>query len=210
MLQSLFAIAVLHWAVLVIPGFNFILIGQLAASGSRKGAMSAVAGMTMATLVWACLAVAGVGVIFTSHPTLRFVAQIAGGFYLLHLAFKLWRAGSQLTASAPAVLGNMAAFRAGFATSALNPKIALFYGSVFATSLPANPAPALAAMAVLLVFANSVVWHSSLALVLSRPGVQRAYLRHNSLMNRVSGSLVGVYGAKLIASTIGEVRSRTV
>ncbi|RYG12563.1 MAG: hypothetical protein EON92_07950 [Burkholderiales bacterium] len=30
MLASLLAIAVLHWAVLLIPGFNFVLIGQLA------------------------------------------------------------------------------------------------------------------------------------------------------------------------------------
>jgi threonine efflux protein len=209
MLASLLAIALLHWAVLVIPGFNFILIGQLAAGGSRKAAMAAVVGMTMATLVWASLAVAGVGVVFTAHPSLRLAAQMAGGLYLLHLAFKLWRAGSPVTASAPPVFGSMAAFRAGFTTSVLNPKIALFYGSVFTTSLPPQPSAVLVVLAVLLVFANSVVWHASLALLLSRPSIQGAYLRHNQTLNRVSGALVGVYGAKLLASTVSEVRSRT-
>lgn len=209
MYTSLLAIAVLHWAVLIIPGFNFVLIGQLAAGGSRREAMSAVAGMTMATLVWASLAVAGVGVVFTAHPSLRLAAQGAGGLYLLHLAFKLWRAGAQVTASAPPVLGSVAAFRAGFTTSALNPKIALFYGSVFTTSLPANPSLVMIVLAVLLVFANSVVWHSSLALLLSHPAIQRAYLRHNAALNRISGALVGVYGARLIATTVNEVRSRT-
>ena len=209
MLPSLLAIAVLHWAVLIIPGFNFVLIGQLAAGGSRRQAMSAVAGMTMATLAWASLAVAGVGVVFTAHPSVRLIAQSAGGLYLLHLAYKLWRAGGEVTASAPPVLGSVAAFRAGFTTSALNPKIALFYGSVFATSLPADPSLILVVLAVLLVFANSVIWHSSLALLLSHPNVQRAYLRHNRALNRLSGVLVGVYGARLIAATVNEVRSRT-
>lgn len=29
MLASLLAIALLHWAVLLLPGFNFVLLGQL-------------------------------------------------------------------------------------------------------------------------------------------------------------------------------------
>jgi threonine efflux protein len=208
MLASLIAIAVLHWAVLVIPGFNFVLIGQLAAGGSRVAAMAAVAGMTSATLAWATLAVAGVGIVFTAHPTLRHVAQLAGGLYLLHLALKLWRSGRQATSAAAPVLGSAAAFRAGFTTSALNPKIALFYGSVFATALPENPSYLMVTLAVLLVFANSVVWHSSLALVLSRPTVQAAYLRHFQALNRFSGVLVGAYGGKLIVSAVSEFRSR--
>jgi threonine efflux protein len=210
MLAPLLAIAVLHWAVLVIPGFNFILIGQLAAGGSRNAAMSAVAGMTLATLVWATVAVAGVGVVFAAQPALRLAAQIAGGLYLLHLAYKLWRAGGPVAASSePNVFGSVAAFRAGFTTNVLNPKIALFYGSVFTTSLPANPPATLVVLAVLLVFMNSVVWHASLALLLSRPSIQRAYLRHNKALNRASGVLVGVYGARLLFATLGEIRSRS-
>lgn len=208
MLASLLAIAVLHWAVLLIPGFNFVLIGQLAAGGSRAAALSAVAGMTSATLVWGSLAVAGVGIVFTAHPLLRHAAQIAGGLYLLHLAVKLWRSGRPASGAAVSILGNSAAFRAGFLTSALNPKIALFYGSVFATALPPSPSFLLAALAVLLVFANSVVWHGSLAVLLSRPAVQKAYLRNVLALNRISGVLVGAYGARLLASTISELRSR--
>lgn len=139
MLQSLVTIALLHWAVLLVPGFNFVLIGQLAASGSRRGALAAVVGMTTATLIWAVLAVAGVGAVFSAHPMLRLVAQVGGGLYLLYLAVGLFRAGGAAAPAEQAVQGGLAAFRAGFVTSALNPKIALFYGSVFATALPAQP-----------------------------------------------------------------------
>lgn len=208
MLTSLLAIAVLHWAVLLIPGFNFVLIGQLAAGGSRRAAISAVAGLTTATFAWATLTVAGIGIVFTAHPYLRHIAQVAGGLYLLNLAFKLWRAGEQTSAPAAPVLGSMAAFRAGFMTSALNPKIALFYGSVFATALPQNPSLLLVVLAVALVYANSVIWHFSLAFLLSRPSIQDAYLRNYQTLNRVSGALVGLYGAKLIATAVTEFRSR--
>lgn len=208
MFSALISIAVLHWAVLVIPGFNFVLIGQLAAGGSRSAAMSAVAGMTSATLVWASLAVAGIGIVFTAHPALRVAAQVIGGSYLLHLAIKLWRAGRMADAAVAPVLGGVAAFRTGFMTSALNPKIALFYGSVFATALPAEPQFSLAALAVALVFANSLIWHASLALVLSRVGVRRAYMRHCQAFNRASAGLVGLFGARLVALSLAELRSR--
>jgi len=172
MLETLITIAVLHWAVLILPGFNFLLIGQLAAAGKRSTALAAVAGMTAGMLMWAILAVAGVGIVFTAHPAIRQLAQVAGGLYLLQLAFRLWRSGKAPDAAAAAVPTHAGALRVGFVTSALNPKIALFYGSVFATALPANPSAQLVAAAVALVYLNSVVWHCGLAVVLSQPGVQ--------------------------------------
>lgn len=213
MLATLLTIAVLHWAVLLLPGFNFVLIGQLAASGQRRAAWHAVGGMTTATLAWATLAVAGVGAVFAAHPLLRQGMQIAGGLYLLQLAWKLWRsggAGAQAPepGNATTTMGPAAAFRAGFMTSALNPKIALFYGSVFATALPVDPSPQLVGLAVAMVYANSVLWHNFLAAALSRPQIQRAYLRKYAPLNRVSAGLVGLLGVKLIVATLQEARVR--
>lgn len=208
MLTSLATIAVLHWAVLLIPGFNFVLIGQLAAGGSRRAAFAAVTGMTTATLIWATLAVAGVGAVFNAHPLLRQGVQLAGGLYLLHLAWGLFRAGGRTADAESRVLGSRAAFRAGFVTSALNPKIALFYGSVFATALPADPPAVLVLAAVALVYANSWVWHGGLALLLSRRGVQRAYLANFRALTRLSAGLVGLFAVRLLVTAVQEARSR--
>ena len=208
MISSLLTIALLHWAVLLVPGFNFILIGQLAAGGSRRSAIAAVIGMTTATFVWALLAVAGVGAVFVAIPTLRQVAQIVGGFYLLYLAYQLLRSGTLHATDQKAITNPKAAFRAGFVTSALNPKIALFYGSVFATALPANPSASNVIAAVLLVYANSWIWHGLLAFALSLSGVQQAYLRNYAMLTRISALLVGAFGFKLIFATMQEVRSR--
>ncbi|MDN3919548.1 LysE family translocator [Roseateles violae] len=208
MLATLATIAVLHWAVLLIPGFNFVLIGQLAAGGARPKALAAVGGMTLATLSWALLAVLGVGVVFTAQPALRQLAQLAGGLYLLQLAWKLWVSRKQPVAANERALSHAGAFRAGFFTSMLNPKIALFYGSVFATAMPAQPSLAMSAGAVALVFVNSVVWHSSLAYALSQPTVQRAYLRHFQRLNQLSAAIVGAFGARLLATTLQEWRAR--
>lgn len=208
MLPSLVAIALLHWAVLLIPGFNVVLIGQLAAGGNRTTALLAVLGMTTATLVWGSLAVLGVGAVFSSHPQVRFAAQIAGGLYLLYLAVKLWRSGAVTVEQASTTPSKAAAFRIGLLTSLLNPKIALFYGSVFATSLPPSPSLLHITSAVAVVYANSVIWHTSLAFLFSHRKVQQIYLRNFALLTKVSGAMVGAFGLRLLFATIQEVRSR--
>jgi threonine efflux protein len=208
MLASLVAIALLHWAVLLVPGFNVVLIGQLAAGGTRAAALLAVLGMTTATLVWGSLAVLGVGAVFSAHPQLRFAAQIAGGAYLLYLAVKLWRSGAATAEQAPITPSKFAAFRIGLFTSLLNPKIALFYGSVFATSLPPSPSLLHVVSAIAVVYANSVIWHASLAFLFSQPKVQQIYLRNFARLTKVSGAMVGAFGLRLLVATIQELRSR--
>ncbi len=208
MLASLIAIALLHWAVLLVPGFNVVLLAQLAGGQSRATALAAVAGMTTATFVWASLAVIGIGAVFSTQPMLRQAAQIAGGLYLLYLAFNLWRSGASVASVQQGTLSSSAAFRVGFMTSALNPKIALFYGSVFATALPPSPSWVHVASAVALVYFNSVVWHTSLAVAFSQKAVQRAYLRNFARLTKVSGAVVGAFGLRLIVGTLQELRAR--
>ncbi|MDP1565560.1 MAG: LysE family transporter [Polaromonas sp.] len=181
---------------------------QLAGSQSRATALAAVAGMTSATLVWALLAVVGVGIVFSTLPVLRQGAQIAGGLYLLYLACKLWRSGAAADSVPAQRLSRAAAFRVGFVTSALNPKIALFYGSVFATALPPSPSWLHVASAVAVVYINSIIWHTSVVMAFSQKAVQQAYLRNFARLTRVSGAVVGAFGLKLIVGMLQELRAR--
>jgi threonine efflux protein len=151
----------------------------------------------------------GIGVVFSTHPALRQTAQIAGGLYLLYLALNLWRAGASVVSKPQGELSNFAAFRVGFMTSALNPKIALFYGSVFATSLPQSPSWLHVVSAVAVVYFNSIVWHTSLAVALSQKSVQRAYLCNFARLTKASSVIVGGFGLRLILGTIQELRART-
>jgi threonine efflux protein len=91
MLTTFLTIAILHWVALVTPGVNFVLILQLAAGSPRSVSLSAAAGITTVTFLWALLAILGMGAAFSAHPALRQALQIAGGAYLCYVAWKLWR-----------------------------------------------------------------------------------------------------------------------
>jgi threonine efflux protein len=200
MLSVLFTIFLLHWAVLLTPGANFLLVGQLAASGRRSTACAAAFGVTTVTITWATLAILGIGLIFSARPLIRQVFQVIGGAYLGYLGLKLWQSQGAGSASIELNLGKWAAFRLGFFSNMLNPKTALFFCSVFGAALPANPGTLMATSAVALVYLNAVVWHLFLALAFSHPQIQAGYNRYRSPFNKVSGVLMGGFGLKLLLS----------
>lgn len=208
MLSTYLTIALLHWVVLVTPGVNFVLIAQLSAGSSRSASMAAVAGITTVTALWATLAVLGLGAVFSAHPALRQVFQVAGGLYLCLVAWKLWRSPAAMAEVHAVTTGRAAAFRTGFITNVFNPKTALFFGSVFATALPAAPGAAMLAGAVALVWCNAVVWHLFLALAFSQGRIQAAYQRGRAAFNRGASALVGAFGLRLLTLTLQEWRTR--
>jgi threonine efflux protein len=208
MLTYLIAIAVLHWVVLVTPGANVLVISQLAASGQRRAACFAALGVTVVAVIWAVFAVLGVHAVFSAHPLLRALLQLAGGLYLCYFAVRLWRSRVSAQQVSQSGLAPFKAFRIGFLTNILNPKSALFFGSVFATALPAEPSAMLLVTSVAVVFVNALVWHLFLALAFSQPKVQAVYARQRRVMNRVASLLVGAFGVRLILSTFAEARAR--
>ena len=206
MLPTLLAIALLHWVVLVTPGANVLVVTHLAAGGQRRAACCAAVGVTTVAVIWSALAMMGIGAVFAAHPYLRIAVQVAGGLYLLHVAVRLW---SSQGGGAPAVAGRLsplAAFRLGFFTNILNPKSALFFGSVFATALPPQPSAALLMAAVGVVLANALAWHLLLAFAFATAPVQAAYARQRTVLNRVASLLVGAFGLRLLAATGQELR----
>ena len=208
MLTTLLAVALLHWVVLITPGANVLVASQLAAAGHRRAACFAAAGVTAVALVWSLLAVLGVNAVFAAHPRLRLALQFAGGLYLCYVAFRLCKSSSGSGSGYSRPLDALAAFRVGFLTNVMNPKSALFFGSVFATALPPQPSTVLLCLVIALVFTNALCWHLFLAFAFSHEWVQAAYARHRSRLSRVAGALVGAFGLRLLVSTVTEARAR--
>lgn len=206
MLATLLTIWLLHVAALLSPGANVLLVSQLAASDRGKSALFAAFGVTLGALLWATFAVLGVHAVFGAFPGLRFGLQVLGGAYLLYVATRLWRStGPELGKPAPAI-SRSTAFRLGFLTNITNPKSALFFGSVFAASFPAEPGVALQISAVAIIVVNALCWHTLLAYLFSRPRVRAGYARSRNTANRVASALLGVLGLGLLVSTFREAR----
>lgn len=201
MIESLVAIAFLHWLILLTPGPNVLLISALAAAGETRSAVYASIGVTAVAGIWAGFAAAGVHTIFAAHPLLRTVIQSAGAIYLIYMAIRLWNSNPAVSKSEPEIRGCWSAFRLGFVTNLGNPKSALFFASVFATSLPEQHGKLLPLLAIIVVLSNALAWHLLLAALFSRPLVRKLYKAKAKLLNQIAGILVGVFALRLVVDT---------
>lgn len=209
MLSVLATVWLLHMTALVTPGANVLLVSHLSASGGFRSAAAATLGVTAGAAVWAAAAVLGVGAVFAALPAARLLLQVVGALYLLHVGLGLWRSGGARSAAAggPAAAMSFAkAFRLGVLTNLTNPKVALFFVSVFSASLPAHPSALLLCAAVALVVLNALWWHLLLAYLFSRKAVQVGYGRYRTLFSRLAGAILGTFGLGLLLASIREVR----
>lgn len=207
MIESLFTIFLLHWVMLLTPGPNVLLVSALAAAGDVRAAIFAGLGITTVAGIWASLAAVGVHAVFAAHPQLRVGLQVAGALYLLYVSAQLWRSGTRPQGRGGGPATRIAAWRLGFMTNIGNPKSALFFGSAFAATLPAQPGASLAMLAIALVVANALAWHLALALVLSRAPVRKLYAAHGRFVARTAAILVGSFALRLIADAWQPIRS---
>jgi len=184
------------------PGPSFVLVARLAVAASRRDALAAALGMGVGGVTFASLALVGLTALLAQLGALYFVLKLAGGAYLVFLAWRIWRAAPLPLSSAmgarPGARGLRAAFLLGLATQLSNPKTALVYASVFAALLPARPPLWMLAALPPLVFALEAGWYATVALSLSAAGPRAAYLRAKTLIDRVAGAVLGVLGARLM------------
>ncbi len=212
MLTSLASLALLYLAALIIPGPNLLLLTYTAAAASRRAALGVALGIATGTLLWVAIAVFGVQKIFDAAPMLQTSLRVAGGIYLLYLAYgllrSLWvdrkgvgRAADEVVQAdveSEASSRQSTFFRRGLLTNLTNPKSFAFWTSVAVVSLDPNALLSTRLLAVLMVATMALVWHVALAFVFSTPPAQRAYLRAKPILSLVTGVVMGAFGTRLL------------
>ena len=190
----------IHLAAVASPGPSFVVVSRAAVGGSTARGVAVAAGLALGALAWAAAALFGLSVLFAVVPVVYLVMKLAGAAFLIFLAWQLWRrAAEPLEPPAPGVgVPRAGALRLGVWTQLANPKVAVFFGSVFAAVLPPDPSPAMTAAVLAIVCLDEFAWYSLVALALSRPAVRRRYLAAKAAIDRVTGAVLGALGVRLL------------
>jgi threonine/homoserine/homoserine lactone efflux protein len=107
------------------PGADMMFTIASGMSGGPRAGAAAAAGISTGVLAHVALAAAGLAVLLLAYPAAYDAIRYLGAAYLAFLAVQSWRAGSQLRQGRGAT-ALWRAFRRGFLTNILNPKVALF------------------------------------------------------------------------------------
>lgn len=187
------------------PGPAFFVVSRTAAGRSRRAGLATGVGVSAATVVWAFAAIHGLAFLMAQAAWLFRAMQLAGGAYLVYLGWQAFRHAPDALPTvdlATGPIGAMAAFRRGFAVNITNPKVMVFFGSVFASVYaPAQQEWINLAVVGIIAF-DEVCWYSIVALAFSTRPAQAAYGRAKRWIDRAFGTFLALFGARLLATTV--------
>lgn len=200
--STLMSVALIWGIAAATPGPNFVVTVQTTATYSRRHGFMAVAGIATGTLIWGMAGFFGVSTLFAVAPWLYAALKLAGGMYLIYLGVRLVMASFRpVSQSTPMRVGpspdGWLAWRQGLLTNLSNPKTAAFVTSLFATTMPAEPAIPLGLMSVGVMTTISLAWYSSVACLFASPLMTGVYARTAKAIDRMAGGLFILFGAKL-------------
>ena len=181
------------------PGVDTALVLRSAATGGPKRGMVTAAGICLGMLVWGFAAASGLSLLLAASRTGFLLLKFCGAAYLLWLGINMWRHKPRPVATAPdAAPGSRAAFRRGFASNMLNPKVGVFYITFLPQFIPAHVSvPAFSMLLTAINLGLEIIWFAALIAltvplgrILARPAVKRA-------MDRVTGATLIGFGLRL-------------
>ncbi len=180
------------------PGVDTAMVLRSAATGGPKRGIAAAAGICLGLLVWGFGAASGLSLLLAASRTGFMILKFCGAAYLLWLGANMWRHKPKAVVVENEAAGTLAAFRRGFTSNMLNPKVGVFYITFLPQFIPAHVSvPAFSMLLTSINLGLDVIWFAALialtvplARTLARPAVKRA-------MDRVTGATLIGFGLRL-------------
>ncbi|HZH43997.1 MAG TPA: LysE family transporter [Lysobacter sp.] len=187
------------------PGPSNLTIMAAAMHDGRRAALALAAGVVTGSLFWGLLAACGLSAVLAAYSGALVAMKIAGGCYLLWLAWRSLRSAMTPTATTTpsAAAGSTTlrhCFMRGFALHITNPKAIFAWLSIVSLALPAGAsAPhALAIVAGCIVI--GVFVFGGYALLFSAPLARRVYLRIRRWLDAALAAVFATAGLKMLLS----------
>lgn len=192
----------LHLVAAASPGPAILMSARLAVSeGFRTGLWLAV-GIALGAVFWAVAALTGLALLFSLAPALFWGFKLAGGLFLIWIAFNMWRHAAVPLAEETSALPRSAlsALWLGLATQFANPKAAVFFGAVFVGTVPPGTALPWICALLAMVFVNEAACNLFIARLFSFGRSRRAYARLKTVIDRAFGGMLALIGLKIAAT----------
>lgn len=189
------------------PGPSFVLVSRIAISRSRLDGLAAALGMGIGGVAFSILALAGLTALLSQLEWLYLVLKVAGGAYLVYIAFKIWRGAREPIHVGDAGSDHRAlarSFTTALLTQVSNPKTIVVYASIFAALLPKTVPLGLIFAVPIGVFAVEAGWYTVVALAFSAKHPRRLYLAAKTWIDRLAGTVMAGLGVQLVTSGLAD------
>lgn len=206
LLPELIAVAILQFLIIIAPGPDFVVICRNSLVYSRRAGIYSALGLTLGILVHASYSLIGIGFIISRSIVLFSVIKYLGAAYLIYLGYKSlmtkperrWQQPSRLEFSRD--MGKLAAVRMGFINNILNPKVTLFFLSLFTQVInPHTPLP-IQIWYGLQMGIMTFTWYTSVAIIMSHPILKEKLIAVTHYLEKAMGAVLIPLGIRVALS----------
>ncbi|AFY90717.1 LysE family transporter [Chroococcidiopsis thermalis] len=209
LLPELIAVAVLQFLVIIAPGADFVVICRNSLVYSRRTGIYSALGLTLGILVHASYSLIGIGFIISRSIVLFALIKYLGAAYLIYLGYKSLIAKPQRQldrqsrrSQTSQDLSKLAAVRMGFVNNILNPKVTLFFLSLFTQVInPLTPIPVQIWYG-LQMGIMTFTWYTLVALVMSHPILKEKLLSVTHYLEKAMGAVLIALGIRVALSGV--------
>ncbi|MCD2180041.1 LysE family translocator [Rhizobium sp. C1] len=202
-LQQLALVYLTYLITIASPGPSNMAIMGTAMNHGRAHGVALALGVLTGSLCWASLAAAGISTLLTRFAEALIVMKLAGGLYLLFLAWK--SAKSAMTEKSSTVAdvtpaSRFASYRRGVLLHLTNPKAILGWGAIMTLGLkpdaPAYTLPAIIGGCAVLGFIVFIGY----ALLFSTAAMANGYRKARRVIEGTLAAVFGYAGLRLLLS----------
>jgi len=196
---ALVSIGLIQLLAVISPGPSFLIVARTAVARSRAEGVKVAIGLAAGTVVWSSAALIGLNSLFKAMPLVFALMKAVGALFLLWIAcqtIKHAKAPLEINVAAGGVSRNP--YLQGFLTQISNPKVAVFFGSIFIAILPSEIPPWMIIGLIAIVSFNEFWWYSLVSVFCGSGPIRAYYIRIKCSVDRVTGAFLGVLGIKLL------------
>jgi Putative threonine efflux protein len=201
--QQLLLVYAVYLIAVASPGPSTMAIMRTAMGQGRGPAIVLALGVVTGSMTWAALAATGISTVLAAWAPAIFVIRIAGGLYLLWLAWKSAR--SALTPTAPQVQAASGApaitmYRKGVLLHLTNPKTILGWIAIMSLGLQQDSAPGTMAAILGGCAILGLAMNVGYALLFSTRVMRRIWQKSRRWIEGILTAIFGYGGIRLLLS----------
>ncbi len=200
-MQELLLIAGIHLLGVSSPGPDLALVLKNSLSNGRTIGIFTALGIALGISVHIIYSMLGLAVVISKSIVLFNIIKLLGAAYLIWIGFKALRSIKQNSETHKNTglgsLTNIEAFKQGFVTNILNPKVTLFFLSLFTQVISPDTSSILKLVYGIEMMVATFIWFSLVATFMTQKPVQNAYNRVKHHVDRIFGAALITLGIKV-------------
>jgi RhtB (resistance to homoserine/threonine) family protein len=197
---QLLTITIIQLVAIMSPGPDFAIICRNSLVYSRRTGVYSALGISLGILVHVTYTLVGIGLIISRSIVLFSTHKLLGAAYLIYIGYKSLKAKPSREINpvkSKRDLSRLQAIKIGFVTNILNPKVTLFFFSLFTQVISPNTPTSIRALYGLQMFVFTLSWFTLLAIAISHPMVKNRFLSVSHYVEKTMGVILIALGIKV-------------